>query len=43
MDARLGQYRMFGEPGIRVKLAREMVRAKIHNQRVLPPPLMSSA
>ena len=35
VDARLGQYRMFGEPGIRVKLAREMVRAKIHNQRVL--------
>ncbi len=35
VDARLGQYRMFGEPGIRVKVAREMVRAKIHNQRVL--------
>jgi CRISPR-associated protein Cas1 len=35
VDARLGQYRMFGEPGIRAKLAREMVRAKIHNQRVL--------
>jgi CRISP-associated protein Cas1 len=35
VDARLGQYRMFGEPGIRVKLASEMVRAKIHNQRVL--------
>jgi CRISPR-associated protein Cas1 len=35
VDARLGQYRMFGEPGTCVKLAREMVRAKIHNQRVL--------
>jgi CRISPR-associated protein Cas1 len=35
VDARLGQYRMFGEPGIRVKIAREIIRAKIHNQRVL--------
>ena len=35
VDARLGQYRMFGEPGIRLKIAREVVRAKIHNQRVL--------
>ena len=35
VDARLGQYRMFGEPGIRVKIAREIIRAKIHNQRVM--------
>ncbi len=35
VDARLGQYRMFGEPGIRLRLAAEVVRAKIHNQRVL--------
>jgi len=35
INARLGQYRMFGEHGIRLKLAREVVRAKIHNQRVM--------
>lgn len=35
VDARLGQYRMFREPTIRLKLAREVVRAKIHNQRVM--------
>jgi CRISPR-associated protein Cas1 len=35
VDARLGQYRLFGEPGIRLQLAREIVRSKIHNQRVL--------
>jgi CRISP-associated protein Cas1 len=35
VDARLGQYRMFGEPGLRLKIAREVIRAKIHNQRVL--------
>jgi CRISPR-associated protein Cas1 len=35
VDARLGQYRMFGERGIRVKIAREVIRAKIHNQRVM--------
>lgn len=35
VDARMGQYRLFGEPGIRLALAREIVRAKIHNQRVL--------
>ncbi|MEP6671594.1 MAG: CRISPR-associated endonuclease Cas1 [Chthoniobacter sp.] len=35
VDARLGQYRMFGERGIRLKIAREVVRAKIHNQRVM--------
>jgi CRISP-associated protein Cas1 len=35
VDARLGQYRMFGERGIRLKIAREVIRAKIHNQRVM--------
>jgi len=35
VDARLGQYRLFGEPGIRLTLAREVIRAKIHNQRVM--------
>lgn len=35
VDARLGQYRMFGEPGIRLKIAREVIRAKIHNQRTM--------
>ncbi len=35
VDARLGQYRLFHEPGIRLKLAKEIIRAKIHNQRVL--------
>jgi CRISPR-associated endonuclease Cas1/CRISPR-associated protein Cas4 len=35
VDARLGQYRLFHEPGIRLRLAREIIRAKIHNQRVL--------
>ncbi|MEM1296639.1 MAG: CRISPR-associated endonuclease Cas1 [Verrucomicrobiota bacterium] len=35
VDARLGQYRLFGEPGIRLKLTGEIIRAKIHNQRVL--------
>jgi CRISPR-associated protein Cas1 len=35
VDARLGQYRLFGEPAIRLQLAREVIRAKIHNQRVL--------
>ncbi len=35
VDARLGQYRLFGEPGIRLTLAREVIRAKVHNQRVM--------
>lgn len=35
IDARLGQYRLFGEPFWRLKLAREIIRAKIHNQRVM--------
>ena len=34
-EARRGQYRLFEEDGIRLKLAGEIVRAKIHNQRVL--------
>lgn len=34
IDARLGQYRLFQEPETCLKLAREIVRAKIHNQRV---------
>lgn len=35
VDARLGQYRMFNEPGLRLRLSREIIRGKIHNQRVL--------
>ncbi len=35
VDARMGQYRMFEQPGIRLVLAREALRAKIHNQRVM--------
>lgn len=35
VDARMGQYRMFGDAAIRLRLAREIIRAKIHNQRVL--------
>jgi CRISPR-associated protein Cas1 len=35
VDARLGQMRLFGEPFFRVKLARECIRAKIHNQRTM--------
>jgi CRISP-associated protein Cas1 len=35
VDARRGQYRLFDEPGIRLQLSREIIRAKIHNQRVL--------
>jgi CRISPR-associated protein Cas1 len=34
-DARQGQYRLFGEPGIRAKLSARIISAKIHNQRVL--------
>lgn len=34
-DARQGQYRLFGEPGIRAKLSARIIFAKIHNQRVL--------
>jgi len=35
VDARLGQVRLFAEPFFRLRLAREVVRAKIHNQRVM--------
>lgn len=35
VDARRGQYRLFELPGVRLQLAREVVRAKIHNQRVM--------
>jgi len=35
VDARRGQYRLFELPGIRLQLAREIIRAKIHNQRVM--------
>lgn len=35
VDARRGQYRLFESPGVRLKLARQIIRAKIHNQRVM--------
>lgn len=35
VDARRGQYRLFESPGTRLQLAREVIRAKIHNQRVM--------
>jgi len=35
VDARRGQYRLFELPSIRLQLAREVIRAKIHNQRVM--------
>jgi len=35
VDARRGQYKLFEEPTMRLKLAAEVVRAKIHNQRVM--------
>lgn len=35
VDARRGQYRLFDLPGVRLRLARECIRAKIHNQRVM--------
>jgi CRISP-associated protein Cas1 len=35
VDARMGQYEYFQKEAIRLKLAREIIRAKIHNQRVL--------
>ena len=35
VDARRGQYRLFEQEGIRLHLARECIRAKIHNQRVM--------
>lgn len=35
VDARRGQYRLFDLDSVRLLLAREVIRAKIHNQRVL--------
>jgi CRISP-associated protein Cas1 len=35
VDARRGQYQCFDQPAICLRLAREIIRAKIHNQRVL--------
>lgn len=35
VDARMGQYEFFQKDVVRLKLAREIIRAKIHNQRVL--------
>ncbi|MFZ4766680.1 MAG: CRISPR-associated endonuclease Cas4g/Cas1g [Roseimicrobium sp.] len=35
VDARRGQYRLFEQESIRLLLAREAIRAKIHNQRVM--------
>ena len=35
IDARRGQYRLFELPGVRLELAREVIRSKIHNQRVM--------
>lgn len=34
-DARRGQYRLFEQPSIRLDLAKEIIRSKIHNQRTL--------
>ncbi len=35
VDARKGQYSLFENQPVRLKLAREIIRAKIHNQRVM--------
>ncbi|OGX36714.1 MAG: hypothetical protein A3D87_01730 [Omnitrophica WOR_2 bacterium RIFCSPHIGHO2_02_FULL_50_17] len=35
IDARRGQYRLFEQPNVCLQIAREMIRAKIHNQRVM--------
>lgn len=35
VDARLGQYRLFHDDAFRTAVTREVVRCKIHNQRVL--------
>lgn len=35
VDARRGQYRLFELAGVRLQLAKEVIRAKIHNQRVM--------
>ncbi len=34
-DARRGQYRLFEQPATRLGVAREVVRAKLHNQRTM--------
>jgi CRISPR-associated protein Cas1 len=34
-EARRGQYRLYEQPAIRLRLAQEAIRAKIHNQRVM--------
>lgn len=35
VDARMGQYRLFSEPSHRLIPAKEIIRCKIHNQRVM--------
>lgn len=35
VDARRGQYRLFDDPDLRLMLAKEIVRGKIHNQRTM--------
>jgi CRISPR-associated protein Cas1 len=35
VDARRGQYRLFELAGVRLHLAQEIIRSKIHNQRVM--------
>lgn len=35
IDARMGQYRLWGMPEKRLAIAAEIIRAKIHNQRVV--------
>ncbi|MDO5451145.1 MAG: CRISPR-associated endonuclease Cas1 [Akkermansia sp.] len=35
VDARMGQYRLWGMPERRLAVASEIIRAKIHNQRVI--------
>lgn len=35
VDARMGQYQMWGQPEKRLLVASEIIRAKIHNQRVI--------
>ena len=35
VDARMGQYQLWGQPEKRLRVASEIIRAKIHNQRVI--------
>lgn len=35
VDARRGQYRLFEDAGMCLRIAREIIRSKIHNQRVM--------